>query len=217
MAIDDQTTQSRLMSRDFTIADPKATMPFKLFETWLGDAKASEPNDANAMSVATADEHGAPNCRILLLKGHDEKGFVFYTNFESKKGQELQVNPQAALCFHWKSLLRQVRIRGPVEQVSDAEADAYYNSRPEGSRIGAWASRQSRPLESRSVLEREVADYTRKFKDADIPRPSHWSGFRVKPLSIEFWQNGAFRLHDRIVFSRENPESKSWRKTRLHP
>nr|WP_306266848.1 pyridoxamine 5'-phosphate oxidase [Pararhizobium sp. IMCC3301] len=205
------------MSRDFTIADPTATAPFELFESWMEDAKANETNDANAMSVATADAHGAPNVRILLLKGLDEKGFVFYTNFESPKGQELQINPQAALCFHWKSLLRQVRICGPVEQVSDAEADAYYNSRPEGSRIGAWASQQSRPLESRAVLERAVAEYTRKYADAEIPRPSHWSGFRVTPLSIEFWQNGSFRLHDRIVFSRENPQSKTWRKTRLYP
>lgn len=205
------------MSRDFTEIDATASAPFDLFQSWMEDAKAKEPNDANAMSVATADGQGAPNVRILLLKGHDEQGFVFYTNFESKKGEELQTNPQAALCFHWKSLLRQVRIRGPVEQVSDAEADAYYHSRPEGSRIGAWASRQSRPLDSRAELERAVAEYTRRFSNAEIPRPPYWSGFRVKPLSIEFWQDGPFRLHDRIVFSRNSPESELWQKTRLFP
>jgi pyridoxamine 5'-phosphate oxidase len=151
---------------------------------------------------------------MVLLKGFDERGFVFYTNFESAKGREILSSMKAAMCFHWKSLRRQVRVRGPVEQVSDAEADEYYASRPRGSRIGAWASKQSRPLESRFALEKAVAEYTAKHAIGDIPRPPHWSGFRIMPQSIEFWHDRPFRLHDRVVFSRS---ADSWEKTRLYP
>ena len=217
MTSDDKTTQSRLMSRDFTEIEPTASAPFELFGSWMGDAEQSELNDPNAMSVATVDGQGVPNVRILLLKGFDERGFVFYTNFESNKGRELLAHRHAALCFHWKSLRRQVRIRGPIEQVSNEEADIYYNSRSEGSRIGAWASQQSRPLNSRNDLERAVEDYTERYAGKDIPRPEHWSGFRVKPVEIEFWHDRPYRLHDRIVFSRETGEEQSWTKQRLNP
>jgi pyridoxamine 5'-phosphate oxidase len=212
-----KTTQTRLTSSDFTQTEPTASAPFELFALWLADAEQSEPNDPNAMSVATVDPQGMPNVRILLLKGFDESGFVFYTNFESNKGRELLANPSVALCFHWKSLRRQVRVRGPVEQVSDAEADVYYNSRSEGSRIGAWASQQSRPLQSRADLEQAVLEYTERFAGTDIPRPPHWSGFRVKPTQIEFWHDRPYRLHDRIVFSRETAEDTGWNKQRLNP
>lgn len=217
MTSDDKTTQSRLMSRDFTEIEPTASAPFELFASWMGDAEQSELNDPNAMSVATVDGQGVPNVRILLLKGFDERGFVFYTNFESNKGRELLAHRHAGLCFHWKTLRRQVRIRGPIEQVSDEEADIYYNSRSEGSRIGAWASQQSRPLQSRGDLERAVEDYTERYAGKDIPRPQHWSGFRVKPVEIEFWHDRPYRLHDRIVFSRETGDEQSWTKQRLNP
>ncbi len=190
--------------------------PFALFDEWMADAKKSEVNDPNGMALATVDEEGLPNVRMVLLKDIDANGFVFYTNFESQKGQELLATMKAALCFHWKSLRRQVRIRGLVEKVSDAEADAYYNSRPRDSRIGAWASQQSRPLESRFALETAVAMYTAKFGLGDVPRPAQWSGFRVKPLSIEFWHDRPFRLHDRLAFRRAET-SGSWSKARLYP
>lgn len=217
MANSDKTTQTRLMSSDFTQIEPTASAPFELFGLWMADAEVSEPNDANAMSVATVDGQGVPNVRILLLKDFDENGFVFYTNFESAKALELLENPHAGLCFHWKTLKRQVRVRGPIEQVSDAEADSYYKSRPEGSRIGAWASQQSRPLESRAVLERSVADYTKRYAGTDIPRPPHWSGFRVRPVEIEFWHDRPYRLHDRIVFTRLGVDDSSWNMQRLNP
>ena len=153
---------------------------------------------------------------MTLLKGFDERGFVFYTNFESQKGTEILASRKAALGFHWKSLRRQVRLRGPVEVVSDEEADAYYKSRPRDSRIGAWASQQSRPLESRFALEKAVARYAAKYAIGEIPRPPHWSGFRVKPVYIEFWKDGAFRLHDRVVFKRDGDDD-GWSKTRLYP
>jgi pyridoxamine 5'-phosphate oxidase len=190
--------------------------PFGLFGEWLKEAEASEPNDANAMALATADDEGLPNVRMVLLKGFDERGFVFYTNFESQKGQELLATGKAALCFHWKSLRRQVRVRGPVEAVSKEEADAYYASRPRDSRIGAWASQQSRPLESRFALETAVAMYAAKYAIGNIPRPPHWSGFRVKPVSLEFWHDRPFRLHDRVVFRRAAPGGE-WAKSRLYP
>ena len=195
--------------------------PFELFGVWFEDAKTTELNDPNAMAVATVDGSGLPNVRMVLLKGVDEahvaaRGFVFFTNFESAKGQELIAHPMAGLMFHWKSLQRQIRERGTVTVVSNAEADAYFESRQRLSRIGAWASRQSRPLESRSELEAEVAKYTGKFADGDVPRPPNWSGFRVTPLEIEFWSNGAFRLHDRVVFRRANA-SLPWSKTQLFP
>ncbi|WP_438816516.1 pyridoxamine 5'-phosphate oxidase [Taklimakanibacter deserti] len=190
--------------------------PISLFEEWLKDAGKTEPNDANAMALATVDEEGLPNVRMVLLKGVDGRGFVFYTNYESQKGQELLSAQKAALCFHWKSLRRQVRIRGPVETVSDAEADAYFSSRPRDSRIGAWASQQSRPLKGRFELETAVAMYGARYAIGEVPRPPYWSGFRLRPISIEFWHDRPFRLHDRVVFRRESPEG-AWTKTRLYP
>ncbi len=188
--------------------------PFSLFAAWLAEAEKSEINDPTALSLATVDSEGMPDVRMVLLKGSDHRGFVFYTNFDSAKGTEILGNMKAAMGFHWKSLRRQVRIRGEVEVVSDAEADEYYQTRPRGSRIGAWASKQSRPLESRFALETAVAKITAKYGVGKIPRPDHWSGFRIKPQYFEFWKDGAFRLHDRIVFSREGDE---WTTTRLHP
>ena len=204
-------TDTELRSGDFT----EAAEPFRLFASWLEDATASEPNDPNAVAVATVDETGMPDVRMVLLKGFDEDGFVFYTNFESAKGREILSSMKAAMCFHWKSLRRQVRVRGPVEVVSDAEADAYYATRPRGSRIGAWASKQSRPLESRFALEKAVAEYTARYAIGEIPRPKHWSGFRIVPQQIEFWHDRPFRLHDRVVFSRAG--DGGWEKTRLYP
>lgn len=204
-------SETWLTNGDFTQADE----PIKLFATWMEDAGKSEPNDHNAVALASVDREGMPDVRMVLLKGFDERGFVFYTNFESQKGIEILGSMKAAMCFHWKSLRRQVRVRGPVEQVSDAEADAYYESRPRGSRIGAWASKQSRPLESRFALEKAVAEYTAKHAIGSIPRPKHWSGFRIKPSSMEFWHDRPFRLHDRISFTRK--DDGAWTRTRLYP
>ncbi len=198
--------------QDFTSADD----PFALFRLWLAEADASEPVDPEAMAVATVDASGLPNVRMILLKGADERGFVFYTNCESAKGGELADNPKAALLFYWKSLGRQVRIRGPVEPATDAEADAYFATRHRESRIGAWASKQSRPLHSRAALEDAVAGYTEEFEGGDVERPPYWRGYRVRPVEIEFWQNGKFRLHDRIVFRRTS-SNEPWVKTRLNP
>lgn len=210
-------TDHNLPTEELTKSDfADVKKPFDLFSEWLEDAKGSEPNDPNALALATVDETGLPNVRMVLLKGFDERGFVFYTNFESAKGSELLTSGKAAMCFHWKSLRRQVRIRGEVHKVADEEADSYYQSRPRGSRIGAWASKQSRPLESRFALEKEVARYTAKFGVSDIPRPEHWSGMRLVPTSIEFWHDRPFRLHDRIVFSRPDPD-QPWEKERLYP
>lgn len=190
--------------------------PFRLFQDWLDGATASELNDPNAMALATADADGYPDVRMVLLKGFDERGFVFYTNLGSIKGQELAQNPRAALCFHWKSRRRSVRVRGTVAPVSAEEADIYYDSRPRDSRIGAWASRQSRPLESRFELEKEVARFTAKFGIGKIPRPEHWSGFRIYPLRIEFWEDRPFRLHDRLVFERSDGQG-AWGTSKLFP
>jgi pyridoxamine 5'-phosphate oxidase len=195
--------------------------PFRLFEEWFAEARKHEVNDANAMALATVDPTGLPNVRVVLLKGLDEpgsedRGFVFYTNYEGTKGRELLASKKCALNFHWKSLRRQVRVRGEVSTVSAAEADAYYASRPRGSRIGAWASAQSRPLESRYALEKSVAAYTAKFAIGEIPRPAHWSGFRVAPLEIEFWHDRPFRLHERIVFRRQVAD-QPWNKIRIYP
>jgi len=206
-----QNPPDALTAGDFS----EAAEPFQLFRDWLHEAEASEPNDPNAMAVATVDESGLPNVRMVLLKGFDEAGFVFYTNFDSRKGREILTAGKAALLFHWKSLRRQVRIRGRVEPVSKAEADAYYASRPRGSRIGAWASKQSRPLESRFALEKAVAEYTLKFGLGEIPRPENWSGFRVTPETLEFWHDRPFRLHDRIEFRRD--DVGAWGKVRLYP
>ncbi len=201
-----------LTGGDFT----ESGEPFKLFREWLKEAEASEVNDPNAVALATVDEDGLPNVRMVLLKGFDTDGFVFYTNFESQKGREILGQKKAALCFHWKTLRRQVRVRGPVEIVTDAEADAYFATRARGSRIGAWASKQSRPLESRFALEKSVAEYTARYAIGEIPRPSYWSGFRIRPTSIEFWKDQKFRLHDRIEFRRPSPEG-TWDKVRMYP
>jgi pyridoxamine 5'-phosphate oxidase len=197
---------------DFT----EARDPYPLFRSWMAEAEAAEPADPEAMALATVGADGLPNVRMILLKGADERGFVFYTNCESAKGLELAAQPKAALLFYWKSLGRQIRIRGTVEPTTEAEADAYFATRHRESRIGACASAQSRPLASRAVLEADVERLTQTFGDGAVPRPSYWHGYRLMPLEIEFWRNGRFRLHDRIVFRRASPIDP-WTKTRLYP
>jgi pyridoxamine 5'-phosphate oxidase len=201
-----------LTSGDFTAADE----PFRLFAAWMEDAAAKEPSDPNAMALATVDADGMPNVRMVLLKGLNPEGAVFYTNTESPKGRELDANPKAALVFHWKSRTRQVRLRGPVERVSDADADAYFASRSRLSQIGAWASKQSTPLESRLAFEKAVALYTAKFAVGTVPRPPYWTGYRIVPMTIEFWEDRPFRLHERVQFSRAE-RGAPWQKTRLYP
>ena len=188
--------------------------PYDLFDVWFAEAKASEPADPNAMALATTTPDGFPSVRIVLLKGLDRRGFVFYTNVESRKGLELQANPQAALCFHWKSLKRQVRIEGPVTPATEAEADAYFAGRPRDSRIGAWASDQSRPLDRRATFEQRIHEFDAKYPGETVPRPPFWSGFRLTPAKIEFWQDRPYRLHDRLVFT---PEGSGWAIERLYP
>lgn len=205
-------TPEELKSRDLRPAEE----PFQQFGDWLAEAGTSEINDPSAVALATVDADGLPNVRMVLMRGFDPRGFVFFTNYESAKGREILGARKAAMGFHWKSLRRQVRVRGDVEPVSDEEADAYYASRPRGSRIGAWASQQSRPLESRLALEKAVARYTAKYAVGEIPRPDYWSGFRIKPVEIEFWRDGTFRLHDRLVYRRPRPEGP-WSTERLYP
>jgi pyridoxamine 5'-phosphate oxidase len=201
-----------LTTGDFTEADE----PLRLFAAWFQEAVKGEPRDPTAMSLATVDADGRPNVRMVLMKGFDERGFVFYTNVESQKGRELDASRQAALLFHWKSLNRQVRLRGPVERVDDSEADAYFATRPRLAQIGAWASKQSAPLESRHAFEKAIALYTAKHALGTVPRPPHWTGYRLVPLAIEFWHDRPFRLHDRIEFRRE-ALGVPWSKTRLYP
>jgi pyridoxamine 5'-phosphate oxidase len=197
---------------DFT----ERSEPFSLFEEWFADAKASEPNDPHAMAVATADANGLPDVRLVLMNGYDRRGFVFYTHMTGGKGQQLAKNMQAGLVFHWKSLKRQVRARGPVEIVSNAEADAYFASRPRDSQIGAWASLQSQPLDNRSTFEARIASVKAQYEGVSVQRPPHWTGYRIKPLQIEFWHDRPFRLHDRIVFRRDSVDG-AFAKTRLYP
>lgn len=212
LASRNEITVPQLTQSDFTAADE----PFALFGEWMGEAQASEINDPNAMALATVDSDGMPNVRMVLLKGVEHGGFVFYTNDESAKGQELAQDMKAAVVLHWKSLRRQVRLRGPVEKVSAAEADAYFHSRPLQSRLGAWASKQSRPLESRFALEKAVARLAMQYALGEVPRPPHWNGYRLTPTYFEFWKDGAFRLHDRIAFRRAAPGG-AWTKERLYP
>jgi pyridoxamine 5'-phosphate oxidase len=201
-----------LTSGDFT----EAGEPFGLFAAWLEEATKSEPNDPNAMALATVDDGGLPNVRMVLMKGFDERGFVFFTNMDSQKGRELDGQRKAALGFHWKSLRRQVRVRGPVTQVTAAEADTYFATRPRQAQIGAWASQQSRPLESRFAFEKAIAATTAKYAIGEVPRPPQWTGFRITPLVMEFWHDRPFRLHDRIEFRRAK-DGDAWSKTRLYP
>ncbi|SRR5579871_2975160 len=203
---------ARLTSGDFTDADE----PFRLFAAWFEEAKGAEPSDPEAMALATVDADGLPNVRMVLLKGFDERGFVFYSNEDSRKGHELAANPQASLAFYWKSLRRQVRVRGSVATVSGAEADAYFASRPRSSQIGAWASKQSSPLESRYAFEKAIALKAAQFAVGAVPRPPFWVGYRVTPTVMEFWHERPFRLHDRVEFSRADAGA-AWTKTRLYP
>jgi pyridoxamine 5'-phosphate oxidase len=196
------------------LAPADTTDPFALFAAWMAEAETSELNDANAMTLATVCAAGAPSVRIVLLKGWDRDGFVFYTNTQSRKGDELAGNPAAALLFHWKSLRRQIRIEGPAAPVTAAEADAYYATRPRVSRLGAWASDQSRPLAGREILEDRVAALEAEYPGNAIPRPPHWSGYRVQPVRFEFWQDMPFRLHDRTVFT---AEAAGWQQSKLFP
>jgi pyridoxamine 5'-phosphate oxidase len=202
--------QTPLTSGDFT----ESTEPFELFSAWFEEARASEPNDPNAMALATVDANGMPDVRMVLMNGRSSEGFVFYSHTNSAKGRELAANPNAALLFHWKSLRRQIRVRGPVTPVSDAEADAYFASRPKQAQIGAWASKQSQPLESRLAFEKAIALNAAKYAIGEVPRPPGWSGWRIVPQAMEFWHDRPFRLHDRIVFERQGD---GWTKTRLYP
>lgn len=207
LRIDDPTPAA---AGDFTLADD----PWALFAAWMAEAEAAEPEDPNAMALATAGSDGLPDVRMVLLKGADPRGLVFYTNVESAKGEDLAQNPQAAVVLHWKSLRRQVRARGPVTRVSAEEADSYFASRHRDSRIGAIASRQSRPLTDRTTLEAEVAALSARYENDAVPRPENWTGFRIEPVAMEFWQNGPFRLHDRVRFTRDGA---GWSRSRLYP
>jgi pyridoxamine 5'-phosphate oxidase len=206
------TTLTSGTSSDFT----EAGEPFALFGEWFSEACKAEPNDPNAMALATVDETGLPDVRMVLMKGYDAEGFVFYSHIASQKGRELAASPKAALLFHWKSLRRQVRIRGLVSSVTDAEADAYFATRPKQAQIGAWASKQSQPLESRFAFEQAIALVAAKHMIGEVPRPSGWSGWRIAPTRIEFWHDRPYRLHDRIEFRRE-ASGGAWTKVRMYP
>jgi pyridoxamine 5'-phosphate oxidase len=203
---------NELTTSDFT----QENEPFSLFGTWLKEAEASESNDPNALALATVDADGMPNVRMVLLKSFDLDGFVFFTNYESRKGQELLGQRKAAMVFHWKSLRRQVRVRGTVAPVTAAEADAYFATRPKQAQLGAWASKQSQPLESRFAFEQQIAKYAARHLIGEVPRPPGWSGWRVTPIAFEFWHDRPYRLHDRIVFTRPSAND-AWTKTRLYP
>jgi pyridoxamine 5'-phosphate oxidase len=202
---------------ELTFSDfPDAAEPFGPFEAWMTEAKTSEPRDPDAIALATVDAVGMPNVRMVLLKGWGPEGFVFYTNRESAKGRELEGQGKAALVIYWKSLSRQVRVRGPVSPVTAAESDTYFSTRPRGARIGAWASQQSRPLKDRAELQAAVARIEEQYGNKDVPRPPHWIGYRIAPLYVEFWQEQPFRLHDRVVFSR-TALGQPWTRSRLYP
>ena len=203
---------TELTAGDFTAADE----PLRLFAAWFAEAERTEPVNPNAMTLATVDRDGLPNARMVLLKGFDERGFVFYTNVDSVKGRELSATPKAALTFYWKTLQRQVRLRGSVEPVAAEEAESYFATRSRMAQIGAWASKQSNPLESRLAFEKAIALNTAKFAVGTVPRPSYWSGYRIAPLEIEFWQERLYRLHDRVAFTRTSLTAP-WTKTRLYP
>ena len=192
-----------------------AADPIGMFKEWLAEAEAKEDNNPTAMSLATADAEGVPSVRMVLLKDLDQRGFVFYTNSESRKGSDLAANPNASLCFHWKSMMRVVRVDGAVEKVSGADADAYFKSRSRGSQIGAWASKQSQPLDNRFELEKRIAAITKKYHNGEVPRPDFWEGYRIVPRRIEFWSEGTFRLHDRVVYTAT--EDGEWMNQRLYP
>jgi pyridoxamine 5'-phosphate oxidase len=209
-------TQDRLSERLFDDDDTGAIDPFALFEEWYAEAREGEANDPHAMAVATVDAAGLPDVRMVLMNARDRRGFVFFTNFESRKGEELLANPRAALVFHWKSLRRQVRARGPIEVVAPAEADAYFATRARVSQLGATASRQSRPLPRKATLIAAVEQLEAALAGAPVPRPPHWSGFRLVPLELEFWQDGAYRLHDRVRFIRSTATAP-WSRQRLYP
>ena len=196
--------------------NPSTDNPFKLFNQWYEDASKSEVNDPNAMSLATVGGNSMPSVRIVLLKSHDQNGFVFYTNLKSRKGNELSKNPQAAIAFHWKTIRRQVRIEGITEPIAKDEADEYFQSRPRISQIGAWASQQSEPLDSREQLMNSVKSFEEKYQNVPIPRPQHWGGLRLRPNRIEFWQDGEYRLHDRFIFEKA-ADTDTWKITRLNP
>ncbi|MFZ5778938.1 MAG: pyridoxamine 5'-phosphate oxidase [Pseudomonadota bacterium] len=195
---------------------PEKADPLALFADWYDEAARNEPNDPSAMTLATVGPDGMPAARMVLLKDYDAAGFVFYTNYGSRKGQHLLAHPKAALLFHWKSLRRQVRLEGPVTETTAEESDAYFATRARGSQIGAWSSDQSQPLESRFALEKRVAEYAARYVVGKVPRPPHWSGFRLQPVLIEFWQDGAFRLHDRLEYRRPAP-GEPWTTRTLYP
>jgi pyridoxamine 5'-phosphate oxidase len=209
---DPATIEQNRPDGDFT----EASEPLQLFAAWFEDAKKAEPNDPEAMALATVDADGLPNVRMVLLKGFDERGFVFYSNEESRKGRELAANAKAGLAFHWKSLRRQIRLRGTVSPVAAAEADAYFATRPRTAQVGAWASKQSSPLESRLAFEKAIAFYAARYAISPVPRPPFWVGYRLTPVVIEFWHDRPYRLHDRIEFCRTGPDMP-WTKTRLYP